>query len=62
MNTVNLVGLLRNAADLIPPRKDHGAYAFALGEVADHVEMVRNGEATLDQLADLYSLRPEAAK
>jgi hypothetical protein len=58
---VNLTGLLRQAAAAIPPKRDHGAYAYMLGELADHVQMVRDGKATLDEFADLYRIRPEQA-
>ncbi len=57
----NLANLLRQASRAIPPRRDHGSYAYCLGEVADHIEQVRAGAATLDQFADLYMLRPAEA-
>lgn len=56
----DLGNLLRNAAELIPEDADDGAYAFMLGEVAGHIEQVRDGSATLDEFADLYMLRPRA--
>lgn len=57
---VNLTGLLRQAAAAIDPERDQRAYAFMLGEVADHVQMVRDGKATLEEFAELYGLRSEA--
>lgn len=50
----NLAAMLRNAAACIPPKKDDGAYRFALEEVADHVDMVRRAEASVQDFADLY--------
>lgn len=55
----NLAGLLTQAAACIDPEKDVGAYAFALGEVAEHARGVRSGEHTLDEFADFYCLRPD---
>ncbi len=57
---VNLSGLLRQAAAVVNPKKDRGAYAYMLGEVADHIDAVREGRITLDQLADHYIIRPKA--
>ncbi|MDB5707819.1 MAG: hypothetical protein JWN66_4935 [Sphingomonas bacterium] len=54
----NLAGLARNAADCISPRKDRGAYAFMLQELAGHVDQVRAGAVSLDEFADYYKLRP----
>ncbi|MDH7973725.1 hypothetical protein QH494_16150 [Sphingomonas sp. AR_OL41] len=55
----NSANLLKQAAQAIPAKRDHGAYAFMLGEMADHIRMVRAGTATLDEFADLYMIRPE---
>ena len=53
---INLAGLVRQAAALIPPKKDTGAYAYMLNELADHIGLVRSGEATLAEFAALYGL------
>lgn len=53
----DLANLLRNAAGTIDPKKDRGAYAYMLTEVADHIEGVREGRFTLDQFAEHYRLR-----
>lgn len=52
----NLSDLLRNAAEAINPRKDHGAYAYMLGEIADHVDMVRADPDNLGQFCRIYDL------
>lgn len=56
---VNLAALLRQSATMIPPKKDVGAYAYMLGEVADHIEMVRKGKATVEEFAQLYCIQQE---
>ncbi len=53
---VNLAGLLRQAAACIDPERDTGAYAYMLGEVADHAEQTRAGEHTVDEFALHYCL------
>lgn len=53
----DLANMLRHARQAIDPSRDHGAYAFALEQLEDHVRQVRAGTATLDQFADLYMLR-----
>lgn len=52
----NLSGLLRNAAAIIDPRKDRGAYAFMLEEVADHIDAVRKGNHSLAEFAEFYCM------
>lgn len=54
---INLAGLLRQAANAVDPKRDHGAYAFALREVADHLDGVSRGEHTLADFAECYGLR-----
>lgn len=56
----NFSNLLRNAAEVIDPKRDQGAYAYMLGVVADQVDGVRTGRFTLDQFADHYMVRPNA--
>lgn len=56
---INLASLARNAAEAIDPKRDRGAYAFVLEELAGHVEMVRSGKATLAQFAALYMIEPK---
>jgi hypothetical protein len=53
----DLANLLRQAAQAINPRKDHGAYAYMLGEVADHIDGVREGKHSLDEFADFYRMK-----
>ena len=53
---VNLPGLLRQAAACIDPERDTGAYAYMLGEVADHCDDVRAGKHTPDEFAEHYCL------
>ncbi len=52
----NLAGLLRQAADCIDPEKDSAAYAYMLGEVADHINDVREGRHTLAEFAEHYCM------
>lgn len=52
----NAINMLRQAADAIDPRKDDGAYAFMLGEIADHLGQVRDGLHTWEEFAELYCL------
>ena len=59
---VNLAGLLRGAAACIPARRDTGAYAYSLREVADHVSAVREGRATVEDFTQLYLLPPTASR
>lgn len=56
----NSAHMLEQTASAIDPKRDTGAYAFALGELAGHIRQVRAGTATLDQFADFYMIRPEA--
>lgn len=56
----NLAGLLRQAADCIDPERDTGAYAYMLGEVADHISDVRNGKHTLAEFAEHYCMDARA--
>jgi hypothetical protein len=50
----NLANLLRQAAAAIDPKRDAGAYAYMLGEVADHVDAVKAGKHTLAEFAAHY--------
>lgn len=50
--------MLRQAANAIDPKKDRFGYAFSLEELARHIKQVRDGSATLDELADFYMIRP----
>lgn len=52
----NLAHLLRQAADAINPRKDHGAYAYMLEQVADHIDEVKAGNHTLGEFAEFYGM------
>lgn len=54
----NSANMLRHAALAVNPKRDYGAYAFMLGEMAGHIEQVRAGTATLDEFADFYMIRP----
>jgi hypothetical protein len=56
----DLANMLRQARQAIDPKRDHGAYAFALEELEKHVRQVRDGSATLDEFADFYMVRPAA--
>lgn len=51
---VNLAHLLRQAASCIDPEKDTGAYAYMLGEVADHIGDVRSGKHSVAEFAEHY--------
>ena len=53
---VNLANLLRQAAATIDPDKDTGAYAFMLGEVADHIDDVRAGKHSIAEFTDHYCM------
>jgi hypothetical protein len=53
----DLSHLLRQASEAINPRKDRGAYAYMLNEVADHIDEVKAGKHTLDEFADFYLVR-----
>lgn len=57
----NLAGLLRQAALCIDPERDTGAYAYMLGEVADHVEQTRAGKHTVDEFARHYCLTEQVS-
>lgn len=54
---INLAGLARQAANAIDPKRDHGAYACCLEELAAHIEDVRAGRHTLEEFADYYMIR-----
>jgi len=58
---INLSHMLRQASRLIPAKHDLG-YSFSLEQLADHVDQVRRGEATLDHFVDLYMIRPTRAE
>lgn len=53
----DLSHLLRQAAQAIDPRKDKGAYAYMLTEVADHIADVKAGRHTLTEFAEFYKIR-----
>ncbi len=54
---VNVIGLLRQSADTIEHRRrDDGAYAFMLSELAEHLAAVRDGKHTWDEFAEAYCL------
>jgi hypothetical protein len=54
---MNLSNLLKQASTAIDPEKDHGAYAWLLGEeIPRLIECVRSGEATIDEFADLFCI------
>lgn len=53
--------MLERAAQAINPKRDHGAYAFALEELAGHIRQVRAGTVSLDEFADFYMIRPVAS-
>jgi hypothetical protein len=53
---VNAVNMLRQAAHAIDPDKDVGAYEFMLGELSQHLAMVRDGQHTWDEFAEAYCL------
>ncbi len=55
----DLANMLKHARACINPKKDFGAYAFSLEQLEDHVRDVRNGNASLDEFADFYMIRPE---
>lgn len=52
----NLAHLLRQASEAISPRKDHGAYAYMLQQVADHIDEVKAGKHTLAEFAQFYCM------
>ena len=52
----SLTGLLSQAAKAIDPKRDHGAYAYMLGEVAEHIRDVQSGKHTLQEFADFYGI------
>lgn len=59
---INLPNLLMQAADVIEHRKrDEGAYAFMLSEVASHLRDVRDGRHTWAEFAEAYCLLPNDA-
>lgn len=54
---VDLVGLLKQAAECIDPERDTGAYAYMLGEeLVEHIEGVRDGRYSLQDFAKHYCL------
>lgn len=53
---VNAVNMLRQASKAIDPERDHGAYAFMLDELADHLGQVRDGKHTWEEFAEAYCL------
>lgn len=59
MMRCDLANMLRRASEAIDPQHDHGAYAFMLNQVADHVDAVRDGKHTVDEFADFYMVRPK---
>ncbi|WP_416464014.1 hypothetical protein [Sphingomonas sp. VDB2] len=52
----NAINMLRQAARAIDPRKDVGAYAFCLGEMAQHLQQVRDGQFQWEDFAEAYCL------
>jgi len=52
----NLANMLRQASESIDPRKDHGAYAFMLNQVADHIDDVKAGRHTLAEFVEYYKM------
>lgn len=60
MMKVNLAGLAEQAARVIDPKKDRGAYRFMLEELAEHIRAVRAGEHTLAEFAEYYGLSPQS--
>lgn len=57
MMRVNACNMLRQAAETIEQRKpDRGAYAFMLEQLGEHLGMIRDGQATWDEFAELYCL------
>ena len=57
MMRCSAIGLLKQAADTIEHRrKDEGAYAYMLGELADHLAGVRDGNHTWEEFAEFYCL------
>jgi hypothetical protein len=53
---VNVINMLRQAADCINPKDDRWGYSFKLGELADHLAGVRDGEHTWAEFAEAYCL------
>lgn len=53
---VNACNMLRQAAKAIDPKRDHGAYAFMLEELAEHLGQVRDGQHTWAEFSDAYCL------
>lgn len=56
----DLANMLRQTRQAIDHERDRWGYAAALEDLEDHVRMVRKGEATLDEFADFYMIRPKA--
>ena len=52
----DLANMLRQASEAINPRKDHGAYAYMLTQVADHIDDVKAGRHTLAEFAEFYKM------
>lgn len=59
MTRCNSAHMLEQASRAINPKRDEGAYAFALEELASHIRQVRDGTTTLDEFADFYMIRPD---
>lgn len=53
---LNAPNMLRQAARAIDPRKDDGAYVWALEQLAEHLEDVREGRHTFEEFAQAYCL------
>lgn len=54
--------MLKQASRAIDPETDRYAYAFALEEMAGHIQQVREGSVSLDEFADFYMIRPQEAR
>lgn len=64
---INVCNMLCQAADTIEHRRrDEGAYAYMLEQLAEHLAIIRDGEATWEEFAEVWCLterdrRKEAA-
>lgn len=56
MTRCDSANMLRNASAMINPKRDYGAYAFMLEEMAGHIEQVRRGEVTIEEFARFYMI------
>jgi len=57
---VNLANLLKQAAAAIDPEKDHGAYAWMLGEeIPRLLGEVKAGQHTPQEFAEAFCFAPE---